>query len=60
MGRALGKDFWKKEKGEEVMLKFLLGFIVGFVFHYGILCTKRGQDACKQCWEWCQLKKKKK
>ena len=41
------------------MLEFLLGFIVGFVFHYGILCTKPGQDACKKCWDWCQLKKKK-
>ena len=39
------------------MLQFLLGLVVGFGLHYAILCTRSGQNACKKCWDWCNVKK---
>ncbi len=43
-------------------MNFIVGFIVGFVLgfgaHYAVCCTRTGQDACKKCFDFVQLKSK--
>jgi len=37
---------------------FIVGLILGFVLHYAVCCTRTGQDACKKCFDFVQLKSK--
>tara|TARA_Y100001951_G_scaffold103199_1_gene111488 strand:- start:1172 stop:1330 length:159 start_codon:yes stop_codon:yes gene_type:complete len=40
------------------MIKFILGFVLGFAAHYAIFCSKDIKQKCVQCWEFAKLKSK--
>tara|TARA_R100000656_G_scaffold115715_1_gene88307 strand:- start:231 stop:410 length:180 start_codon:yes stop_codon:yes gene_type:complete len=41
-----------------IVVGFVVGFVLGFGAHYAVCCTKSGQDACKKCFDFVQLKSK--
>lgn len=41
------------------MTGFIVGFMLGFSFHYALWCTKPGQNACKKCFDFFNKSSKK-